>query len=537
MKPRFTEANPAGHDPLDELRNVGAITDGLTIAGAPLEPPVRLHALAPGEPAGWRGHLGEALLAGGARKVAFTGPDPLLSAWLAAETAEWIGDAGTSAVLVDASVDRALLAKALADDSDEGLVDAVLFGVSPGRVARRTLAHNVSQVTAGSHPLSSEKVFRSESFERILEELGREAVVLVILPERFLADAASAFDGVVVAHHTAEGLSSLAEAASGASVRVGVLTVGSPQTEAASDAAPSGAPVHTERPVEESIEQNPEDREDGPGRNAPTAAEAAEAFVHVDARIAGDDTSESGGPSEETAQVGPRRVSDAGTVLSAAPERARRSSAWLAVPVVLAVVVVGLLYWRYGMAPRRVSEPVSPSAAQGQQERAARTEGTTLSDARPVAEEPTADETTERGNLSAATPAGGRGMREKEEQTDAGPAEERAVDAGRQATGMGSAAGMQATGREEVIGGHGGPYRIFVTSHRFENEADIQARQVGEHGVATEVVRTEVNDMGVWFRVAVSGGYPRLSAAREVLDTVKGFGYEGAWIERTDTGD
>ena len=85
---------------------------------------------------------------------------------------------------------------------------------------------------------------------------------------------------------------------------------------------------------------------------------------------------------------------------------------------------------------------------------------------------------------------------------------------------------------DAVITGPGGRYRIMVSSHRHEGAALFEAGQLIERGVGAEVVATEVEDRGIWFRVLVTGGYPRLSAAREVLDTIRTLGYEGAWIER-----
>ena len=58
-------------------------------------------------------------------------------------------------------------------------------------------------------------------------------------------------------------------------------------------------------------------------------------------------------------------------------------------------------------------------------------------------------------------------------------------------------------------------------------------QMVEELGVATDVVAADLENRGTWFRVAVAGGYPTLRRARSVLDTIKSFGYEGAWIERT----
>ena len=84
-----------------------------------------------------------------------------------------------------------------------------------------------------------------------------------------------------------------------------------------------------------------------------------------------------------------------------------------------------------------------------------------------------------------------------------------------------------------VLSGPGGPYRLMISSHRFERDALMESAETERRGVASEVVPAEIAERGTWYRVVVSGGYPRLAAAREVLDIVKGLGYEGAWIERT----
>ena len=68
------------------------------------------------------------------------------------------------------------------EDGDEGLVDAVLFGLSDVTVTRRTLARGVRLMTAGSHPLTEERVFESVSFAGLLRRLAQDSLVLVLRP-------------------------------------------------------------------------------------------------------------------------------------------------------------------------------------------------------------------------------------------------------------------------------------------------------------------------------------------------------------------
>jgi hypothetical protein len=72
----------------------------------------------------------------------------------------------------------------------------------------------------------------------------------------------------------------------------------------------------------------------------------------------------------------------------------------------------------------------------------------------------------------------------------------------------------------------------MVSSHKYESAAALEARELTELGVDVEVVAAEVAERGTWYRVLISGGYPTLASARTVLDTIKTFGYEGAWVER-----
>jgi hypothetical protein len=80
--------------------------------------------------------------------------------------------------------------------------------------------------------------------------------------------------------------------------------------------------------------------------------------------------------------------------------------------------------------------------------------------------------------------------------------------------------------------GPGGPYALFVTSHHVESEAEVEAGILAREGIEVSIVPTEVGTTGVWYRVAVAGGYPTLTAARAALAEVQRLGHEGAWIER-----
>ena len=75
-------------------------------------------------------------------------------------------------------------------------------------------------------------------------------------------------------------------------------------------------------------------------------------------------------------------------------------------------------------------------------------------------------------------------------------------------------------------------YIVMISSHYREIAATLESAELENRGVTSEVVPADLGDRGVWYRVVVAGGYPSLSDARSVLDTIKSFGYEGAWIER-----
>jgi hypothetical protein len=119
-------------------------------------------------------------------------------------------------------------------------------------------------------------------------------------------------------------------------------------------------------------------------------------------------------------------------------------------------------------------------------------------------------------------------------ESEAGAGESEAVTKIEEGKPRGSLEGVRrgASG-ETAISGPGGPYRIMVSSHKHEAAARLEAGELAGIGIDVEVVAAEVPDRGTWYRLLVTGGYPTLARARTVLDTIKTFGYEGAWIERT----
>jgi type II secretory pathway predicted ATPase ExeA len=80
--------------------------------------------------------------------------------------------------------------------------------------------------------------------------------------------------------------------------------------------------------------------------------------------------------------------------------------------------------------------------------------------------------------------------------------------------------------------GPGGPYRVIVLSSRNEDLASAEVPRLAEQGFSAEVIPVDIGDGGLWYRVAVRGGYPALDSAREVVDELRPFGYDSAWVHR-----
>ena len=62
--------------------------------------------------------------------------------------------------------------------------------------------------------------------------------------------------------------------------------------------------------------------------------------------------------------------------------------------------------------------------------------------------------------------------------------------------------------------------------------ADRDARTLERRGFPSTVVTVDIPERGTWHRVLVDAGFRTLDDTRELLDSMKEVGYEGAWIER-----
>jgi len=442
--------------------------------------------------------------------VGISGTDMAEAAGVAAAAAAWLGDRGKTVILVDAAVECPTLGKALYGDRDEGLVDAVLFGVSRAAIVRRTLAPGVSVVTAGSHPLSVDRVFEVEEFSKTLRGLAEDALVFVLVPPAHVSKALGALDAAVCIAESGADVASLASFTGGVRT-LGVLI---------SETRAVGVEGEERDEPAERLATVPPTREE-----AARPVEAEESTLDS-AQLDGQE--DAAGPEQAE---GPERrpVRTVGSSV-----RRRKSSDRLMTTVAMLVIVaIAALVWWFIDGERRFSSGGVGSVRTGH-EAVVEDQDTELQENGPSAtgdmiEAATKDESADR-ELAAADgeePSGGgttsAGQREA-------PVEK--MSAGADSDDSAVRPAPRGLETDTVISGPGGPYRIMVSSHRYESAAAFEAGQLMEQGVATEVVTTEVEERGMWFRVVVSGGYPALSRAREILDTIKFLGYEGAWIER-----
>ncbi len=446
--------------------------------------------------------------------VGISGTDMAEAAGLAADAAAWFGDRGRAVVLVDAAVEHPVLGKALYEDRDEGLVDAVLFGVSGAAVLRRTLAAGVSVITAGSHPLSVDSVFETVEFARTLRGLAEDALVLVIVPPSHVPQTLRLLDAAVCVAGSSAELAALASL-TGDVRTIGVLVSEGRELDVdVADSVDAGESV--------GLEGSGERVEDPvlvlPTRDQPGIEEGTEA-PGMDPTLEGlelrDDESETAPEGNESAQ-------DSSTLIGSPSGRSRRRSQHVAITVaVLVIVGIATILWWFVDGERRFASRLD-GPVRTAQERVLPDRGTEIS---------------EDGALSPGEPSGDVPADEGAAGADQGPggAEEGVAGAEEGAAGADDSAvrpAREPLDGDAVIRGPGGRYRIMISSHRHEGAAVFEAGQLIEQGVAVEVVGAEVEDRGTWFRVVVSGGYPTVTSAREVLDTIKVLGYEGAWIER-----
>jgi general secretion pathway protein A len=80
--------------------------------------------------------------------------------------------------------------------------------------------------------------------------------------------------------------------------------------------------------------------------------------------------------------------------------------------------------------------------------------------------------------------------------------------------------------------GPGGPYRAVVLSSKNEELASAEVPRLAEREFSAEVIPVDIDGGGLWYRVVVRGGYPALDSARVVVDELKRFGYDSAWVHR-----
>ncbi|MFH1690099.1 MAG: SPOR domain-containing protein [Candidatus Eisenbacteria bacterium] len=505
----YTSVSGATTQQFEHLRESGVLSEGVTLERSGIaRSPVLVRPVVGDALDGWMPRIEQSI---GVVKgvVAFSGSDMAETAQIAAAAAAWLGDRGRTVVLVDASVERPVLGKPLPEDGDEGLVDAVLFGVSPPAVVRRTLSSGVRVVTTGSHPLSVDRVFEGGELSGVLRGLAEEALVLVLVPPANLAMTSEALDAVICI------AGSVAEVESLASCIEGVRTTGvhvRDQVEKVADTERAGEPSELppivlparERPGE------PVDAEAQAGELTPTRPE----LMHGEGGDEPDDTEE------------PRHTP---IVLGASsPPRTRPDHLASTVAVAVILVIATVLWWYMDGQRRFYSAPDGP--AYTGQEQVTESGDSEPDGGGPPASTETGEETTGQDGASDEAP----GV-EGEGPTDGRPSA--AVEPGESGDegGATAAAVPQAGERPDgapLISGPGGSYRIMVSSHHRESAAEVEVAELSERGVVAEVMAAEVADRGTWFRVLVSGGYPTLASASAVLDTIKSFGYEGAWVGR-----
>ena len=216
MPESFTAGDELDLAAVQGLGDAGPFGDGLAVRlRRPLERPVLVRPVVSDLGFDWMTAFEEAVRPECGSRIAIAAKDTLLAASIARDAAAWMADRGQRIVLVDASVESPVIGKALLEDGDEGLVDGVVFGVSPSILVRRTLAAGVRLVTSGSYPVSARGVFESERFEQTMAALDRNGVVLVVIAAGHVGVAAQALTTVVAVGRTAAEIESIGEMLAG----------------------------------------------------------------------------------------------------------------------------------------------------------------------------------------------------------------------------------------------------------------------------------------------------------------------------------
>ncbi len=531
----------------------------------------------------WMASLEQAMKVEGSGVIGVAAAEPLLAAALARDAAVWLGDGGRRVTLVDASISSPVIGKALMEDGDEGLVDAVVFGVSPRAVARRTLASGIRLVTAGSYPVSARAVFESENFARTLRAFDDDGLVIVALDSAHVDAALPAFSAVVAAGRTEREVELIGRAiaaagteepphrvalivsdgtrpAEGIETPAGEETTGAPEAaiapasggdfgakEVEEEPAPAESllePPHEppREPPHEPPHEEPEERAGvAPAPSWPPADEepTGSGVDEVDDDLETEHDRELGFASDEGER---RRMPPHPTpvVLSAERRGRRRPASVILMVLLLALVpVAALIWWRTSTGTGEVqpeegqeivaSGPASPGPPAGDTEEI-EAEGGSVST--PEDEQESVPGSGEAG----VAPAHAEGNVPAEER-DERPAEQPPEQPRGIEELPGAATSAESVTADGLVRGPGGPYFVFVSSHKHEVAARMEGGELEARGYEAVVMSAEVPDRGVWHRVAVAGGYPSFSAAREVLDRVKELGYEGAWVQRVSVNE
>jgi len=511
---------------------------------------------------GWMPDVEETLLKCRGSVVGVSGSNPLLTASIASTIAAWIGARGRQVTLVDACLETPVIAKALLDDGDEGLVDAVSFGVSTSVVTRRTLATSVNLVTAGSRAISASRVLGADAFRVVLDKLARDgALVLVVLPREDLERALWVLDCVVAVGSTVEDISSVEDVAMD-SVRPGLrnvvrLLVGTPgvsapeerrvpahetllQDDAPADERPSGDVVFDGASRESvsdggisagallddaSSDESAADREvsDESASDREVADESAVDREVADEATADLDVSSETVPDDSDASIQTGVTSALATppeppsVTAVAKVKVRRRSRlWIPLVAVLIVAVLGVLSHNGLLEPRvtRLSdegEVTAETSPGGTQSEEAADDAVLLGDSSEgVTEGMPREELTE----SALEDAGVAGATT---QITREPPPSVSEDADAEFDWTPASVGL---------------YVVFTSSHKRETAAYHDVGALLRSGLPAALVAIELEDSGVWYRVAVDAGFRTLGETTELLEVVRELGYEGAWIER-----
>jgi hypothetical protein len=472
----FRALSGAASEKLERLRESGVVAGGVVLERTgQVRDPVLVRPLIGDALAGWMPDI-ERLVDVVKGVVGISGTDMSEAAGLAADAAAWFGDRGRTVVLVDAIVERPVLGKALAEDRDEGLVDAVLFGVSREAIVRRTLAPGVSVIRTGSHPLSVDSVFEAAGFSKLLKGLAEDALVLVLVPPVDVPKALGTLDAVVCVAASETDIASLASCTGGVRT-TGILVRDQSDTAGVEEAREIEEPAPLVLPTRDDAAVSME-----------TEEPASEPTTERPER--GRDETEPGSGDSGRAEHTP-------VVLGVSERRRRRVPNRLAATAgLLVIVAIATLLWWFIDGERRFTSRVD-GPGRMQQQRVVEGPESGLEEGRDagLVEGPDSGSGEHPDSIPVQAP-------------DSDGVEDTTVPPRARAESVTTdesdvPAVRESPDGDTVITGPGGRYRIMVSSHRHEGAAVFEAGQLIERGVGAEVVATEVANRGIWFRVVV----------------------------------